>query len=182
MSEKVKYREITLDENLTWTEHYKELKCNIKSALSSLQELKNILSQPELDQVYKALIESHLRCSDELWSNLSNTQLEHLQHLQNRAKTLIENSRLKYVWRCNWLSVSNIIQFYKAILIYKIVIGLCPHNLKGKVIREKFVGTTELHYSTKKREYSLSILRAFFVRHSSEYETSDNDRKVNRNI
>ena len=44
-------------------------------------------------------------------------------------------------------------------------------------IREKPVGTTELHYSTKKREHSFSLLKDFFVRHSSEYETSDNDRK-----
>ena len=51
-------------------------------------------------------------------------------------------------------------------------------NLRG----EKSVGTTELHYSTKKRKHSFGILKAFFVRHSSEYETSDNDRKVNRNI
>ena len=31
-------------------------------------------------------------------------------------------------------------------------------------ISEKSVGTTELHYSTKKWEHSLSILKAFFVR------------------
>ena len=37
-------------------------------------------------------------------------------------------------------------------------------------------------YSTKKREHCFSILKAFFVRHSSEYETSDSDRKVKRNI
>ena len=37
-------------------------------------------------------------------------------------------------------------------------------------------------YSSKKRKHSFSILKAFFVRHSSEYETSDNDRKVKRNI
>ena len=29
--------------------------------------------------------------------------------------------------------------------------------------REKSVGTTELHYSTKKRKHSFSILKAFFV-------------------
>ena len=46
----------------------------------------------------------------------------------------------------------------------------------------KSVGTTELHYSTKKREHCFNILKAFFVRHSSEYETSDSDRKVKRNI
>ena len=42
---------------------------------------------------------------------------------------------------------------------------------------EKSVGTTELHYSTKNREHSLSILKAFLVRHSSEYETSRQSMK-----
>ena len=36
-----------------------------------------------------------------------------------------------------------------------------------------------LYYSTKQREHSFSILNTFFVRTSSEYETLDNDRKVN---
>ena len=35
-----------------------------------------------------------------------------------------------------------------------------------------------LYNSTKKRQH----LKAFFVRHTSECETSDSDRKVNRNI
>ena len=53
---------------------------------------------------------------------------------------------------------------------------------RRNVVYEKSVGATELHYSTKKRQHSISILKAFFVRHSLEYETSDNDRKVSRNI
>ena len=32
------------------------------------------------------------------------------------------------------------------------------------------------------REHSVSILKAFFVRHSSEHDTSYKDRKVNQNI
>ena len=36
--------------------------------------------------------------------------------------------------------------------------------------------------STKKRQHYFEMLKAFFVRHSSEYKTSDSDRKVNRNI
>ena len=40
---------------------------------------------------------------------------------------------------------------------------------------EKSDGTTELHYGSRKREHSLNILKAAFVRHSSEYERSDND-------
>ena len=50
---------------------------------------------------------------------------------------------------------------------------------KHLFICEKSFGTTELHYSTKKQEHSFSILKAFFVQQSSEYETSDNDQKVN---
>ena len=41
---------------------------------------------------------------------------------------------------------------------------------------EKSVGTADFYYSSKKRKHSLNILKAFFVRRSSEYETSDDDR------
>ena len=100
-AQQVKCLGIMVDENRTWNEQYKSLKGKIKNALSSLWKLKNILPQSKLDQVYKALLESHLRYSDELWGKLSNTKLDHLQRLENRARTLIEGSRLKDGWRCN---------------------------------------------------------------------------------
>ena len=53
-----------------------------------------------------------------------------------------------------------------------------PLNLKWSYAH----GTTELCNSTKKRQHYFDILKALFVRHSSEYKTSDRDRKVNRNI
>lgn len=110
------------------------LKGNIKNALSSLRILKNILPQSKLDQVYKALLESHLRFNDELWGSLSKTKLDHLQRLQNRARTLIESSRLKDGWISNWLSVSNLIIFDRAVMIYKIMNGLCQDNLRGRLV------------------------------------------------
>ena len=33
--------------------------------------------------------------------------------------------------------------------------------------------------STKKWQHTFDILKAFFIRHPSEYKTSDSDRKVN---
>ena len=72
---KVKYLGVTVDENLSWNEQYKSLQGKIKNALSSLQKLKNILPQSKLDQVYKALLESHLRYNDELWGSLSTQSL-----------------------------------------------------------------------------------------------------------
>ena len=58
---KVKYLGVPVDENLTRNEQYKLLKGKIKKALSSLRRLKNKLPQTKLDQLYKALLESHLR-------------------------------------------------------------------------------------------------------------------------
>ena len=43
------------------------------------------------------------------------------------------------------------------------------------ITRIEFLGS-------KKREHSLGILKSFYVRYWSEYETLDNDRMVNRNI
>ena len=136
---------ITADEDLTWNEQCKNLKGKIKNTLSSLLKLKSILLQSKLDQVYKALLESHLRLNDELWGKISNTKLDHLQRLENRARTLIEGSRLKDGWRCNWLSVSNLIKFDRAVMIYKIINGLCPDNLKGRLVTRSQIS----NYSTR---------------------------------
>ena len=89
--------------------------------------------------MYKALLESHLRYSDELGGSLSNTKLDHLQRLQTRARTLIESSRLKDGWSCNWLSVSNLIIFDRAVMIYKIMNGLCPDNLRGRLVTKSLI-------------------------------------------
>ena len=56
-------------------------------------------------------------------------------------------------------------------------------KLSGREIRiERSVGTTEHHYSRKKRKYYFSMLKAFVDPHSSEYEESDSNGKVNRSI
>ena len=83
-----------------------------------------------------------MRYSDELWGKLSNTKLD---HLQNRARTVIEGSRLKDGWSCNWLSVSTLIKFDRAVMIYKIINGLCPANLKGKLVTRSQIS----NYSTR---------------------------------
>ena len=178
-AQQVKYLGIMVDENLTWNEQYKSLKGKIQNALSSLWKLQNILPQSKLDQVYNALLESHLRYSDELWGKLSNTKLDHLRRLQNRARTLIEGSRLKDGWMCNWLSVSNLIIFDRGVLIYKITNGLCPDNLKGRLATRSQIS----NYST--RNYiDLDILRQnlefskeFFLLWCTDVERNPNTNK-----
>ena len=47
-------------------------------------------------------------------------------------RTLIESSNAKDGWTCNWLSVSNLIKYDKAVMAYKIMNNLCPNRLQGK--------------------------------------------------
>ena len=86
-----------------------------------------------------------MRYSNELWGSLSNTKLEHLQSLQTRVRTLLESSRLKDGWGCNWLSVSSLIIFDRAVMIYKVMNGLCPDNLRGRLITRSQIS----NYSTR---------------------------------
>ena len=80
--QKVKYLGLAVDENLTWNEQCKSLKDKIKYGLPSIRKIANILPQTKLEQVYRALVESHLRYGNELLG-LSDTKLGHLQHLQD---------------------------------------------------------------------------------------------------
>ena len=77
---------------------------------------------------------------------LSNTKLDHLQRLQTKARTLIESSRLKDGCSCNWLSVSNLITFDRGVMIYKIMNGLCPDNLRGRIVTRSQISNYQTRY------------------------------------
>ena len=58
---------VSVDENHSWAAWHKKLKIKLKRGLSSIRKLKNILPQTRLDQVYRALLESHVRYCNEIW-------------------------------------------------------------------------------------------------------------------
>ena len=100
---KTNYQGIIIDDNLNWKGQYKIIKNKLKGGLSSLAKLKNILLQRKLDQVYRALFENHLRCSNIAWGNPSYTKQSQLQRLQTRANKLIGDDKHKDGWTCIWL-------------------------------------------------------------------------------
>ena len=90
--EKIQCLWININESLHWEEQYKTVKNKLKGGISSLRKLKDILPQRKLEQVYKALFESHLRYGD---------IASKLQRLQIRARKLIENAKYKDGWNIN---------------------------------------------------------------------------------
>ena len=93
--DKTKYLGIIVDDTLGWEEQYESVKKKVAGGLAAMKKLKGILSQSMLFQVYKALVESHLRYADVVWGSLSETKITALQRLQNRAFEIIQVSKIK---------------------------------------------------------------------------------------
>ena len=166
-AQKTKYLGVIMDESMNWEEQLKTIKRKIKNGLGAMFKLKNILSQKQLATVYRALIESHLRYCSVIWGCLSNTKLESLQRLQNRARRLIECARHKDGWVCDWLDVRNLIKYDQLITTYKIKNGLCPENLKNKFTPRSNISK----YNTRKiDDFEIPRLRLEYCKKSFGYQ------------
>ena len=129
---KTKSLGVIVDEGLNWEDQFSKVKGKINGGLKSLKKLKNLISQPKLDHVYRALIESHLRYANAIWGSLPKSQLNTLQRLQDRARSIIEKARLKDNWSNNWLTVEQLIKFDRSVMTYKIISRQCPASLWDK--------------------------------------------------
>ena len=85
---KTKSLGVTVDENLKRGEHFNTIKGKICGGLASLKTLKNIIQQSKLCSVYYAIVESHLRYTNEIWGSLPKTKIDILQRLQDRALSI----------------------------------------------------------------------------------------------
>ena len=80
-------------------------------------------------------------------------------------------------------TLSNVKLYYSFLLASSLCCTFCAQLTSRDVCIQVF-GTpvARVYDSTKKRQQYFDILKAFFVRLSSEYKTLDSDRKVNRNM
>ena len=62
--DKTKYLGVVADDTLGWEEQYESVKKKVARGLAAMKKLKGILLQSMQFQVYKALVESHLRYAD----------------------------------------------------------------------------------------------------------------------
>ena len=83
---------VMVDEGLNWDDQVSKVKGKISGGLKSLKKkLKNLISQFQLDHVYRALIESHLRYANVIWGSLPKSKLNTLQRLQGSAHSIMES-------------------------------------------------------------------------------------------
>ena len=99
---------IVVDERLNWNEQYRKVKGKVSGGLWALKKLMKIVPQSQLVNIYHALVESHLRYANVAWGSLSNTKLEALQRLQNRAHSIMQRAKIKDQWSGDWLTVEQL--------------------------------------------------------------------------
>ena len=113
-----------------------------------------------------ALIESHLRYADVIWSNLSKTKLAALQHLQDLAYSIISNARIKDSWSTSWLNVENLFCYDRNVLTHKIMNRLYPESLWDKFQPRSFHST----YNTRHcKDLQIPRYRTEFVKKGFHY-------------
>ena len=117
----------------------------MKSGLSTIRILKDILPQSKLTVVYRALIETRLRYGNILWGYISDTKLSALQRLQSRAKFLTEDAKYKDGWVCDTLPVKELIRYDRLVMTNKIFHRNCPDNMQNKFMRRSQLSS----YSTR---------------------------------
>ena len=142
---KTKSLGVIIDQGLNWEDQFKAIKAKVRGGLASLKTLKNIVSQSQLSNVYRALVESHIRYADVIWGSVSNSKMESLQRFQDRAISIIDTARIKDDWSKNFLQVKQLITFDRSVMTYKIMNRLCPENLWNKFQRRSHYS----NYSTR---------------------------------
>ena len=130
--DKTKYLGVIVDDTLSWEEQYESVKKKVAGGLAAMKKLKGILPQSMLFQVYKALVESHLRYADVVWGSLFETKITALQRLQNRAFEIIQGLKIKDSLIRPTFSIDQMFQFDRSVLMYKIINKICPESLHDK--------------------------------------------------
>ena len=73
---KTKSLGVIIDQGLNREEQFKAIKAKVRGGLDSLKTLKNIVSQSQLSNVYRALVESHISYADVIWGSIFNSKIE----------------------------------------------------------------------------------------------------------
>ena len=92
--EKIKSLGVIIDEGVKWKDQYNSLTGKLTSVLSSLDNLKDVLPQSKLCDVYHALFESRLRYRDVVEAVSLLPNFRHSM-FPEQSPSIIERARLK---------------------------------------------------------------------------------------
>ena len=87
-----KYLGIQIDEKLQWDRHIEQVKAKSLRALGLITRAKKFLPSADLQKMYRGIIQPHFSNCCSVLGYCSETKLNSLQKIQNRAVRITKNS------------------------------------------------------------------------------------------
>ena len=125
---------MSLDNNLTYDHHIRNLVSSSMSKLCQINRVRHNFDSNTLRAIVAALVMSKLYYCSTVWSNTSTTNINKLQAVQNFAVRIITNTR-KYdhitpvLSSIGWLPVKKHLEYRDSLMTYKCMKGLAPPYL-----------------------------------------------------
>ena len=87
-----RYLSVQIDSKLNWDKHIDTIKTKANRALGLIKYSKKYLPSDVLNKMYRAIVEPHLSYCCSVWGCCSESKLDVLQKIQNRAARIVTGS------------------------------------------------------------------------------------------
>lgn len=144
---------VSVDQNLSWTEHVKYLSKKINSSIWLLSKIKHFLSLSHRVQFYRSYIQPHIDFCNIVWGNTSEGNKNMIFRLQKRACRVIldyntENMN-EAMATLGIMSIYDRIFLRKAKIMFKVYNGTAPAYISENFeLRQVNEGTPALRSAT----------------------------------
>ena len=148
-----RYLGVQIDSKLNWGKHIDTIKTKANRALGLVKYSKKYLPSDILNKMYRGIVEPHLSYCCSVWGCCSESKLDVLQKIQNRAARIVTSSpydasAAPIIQNLGWPTISDLIRKETATLTYKSLNSLAPDYLsklfaKCSDDRERFLRSSE---------------------------------------
>ena len=168
-----KYLGVTVDEDLSWSNHVDNLISKISQRLGLLRRVKHLLPVKVRKTLYNSLVLPLFDYSDLIWGDKNNkTVMDYLQVQQNKAAKLIidappMSSASEALAALNWKPLSHRRYVHRCILIFK-----CINNLINYDFNLTFNSNIHAHNTRSKSHLHLPRVKTNWGKQKLSYQAS----------
>ena len=149
---------VTIDENLSWSEHIGELCKKIASGIGAIKRTRSLFPRRTLQLVYNSLVQPYFDYCNSVWGNCCKTLATKLQKLQNRAARVLtfsgyDISADNLFKDLGWKNLECQHQIGVAVMVYNSLNGLAPDDLSSRLVDRSSI----TNYQLRNTEASLAI-------------------------
>ena len=126
---------VQIDSQLNWDKHIDTIKTKANQALELIKYRKKYLPSDVLSKMYRGLVKPHLSYSCSIWGCYSESKIDFLQKIQNRAVRIVTSSSCDVsaapiIHNLCWSNISNFARKETATLTYKSLNSLAQDYLR----------------------------------------------------